>query len=129
MTYIRRDDVPVAEGEMAVQLDTGEIVALRCERGINRGNVVFTGTARAILEDGTPVFGADGMPVEREYRHTDQRAQLADLIAKDVLMALIGEPISDLVQWSSQLLIDVNIRQALSLATINVGAFDASAVL
>lgn len=129
MSYEKVTHVPVDEGETAVVLDTGDVIALRCGRVVDRGSVVFTGTARAVKEDGTPVLGADMLPVTREYRHTDQRGPEADLIAKDVLMALIGEPTSGLVQWSPQMLIDVNIRQALSLATINTGAFDASAVL
>lgn len=129
MTYTKRDDVPVGDGEIAVELETGDVVALKCDRTVDRGNVLFVGSARAVKDDGSPVLGADGMPVEREYRHTDPRGAAADQIAKDVLMALIGEPTSEIVQWSAQMLIDVNIRQALALATIYPGAFDASTIL
>ncbi|WP_182655601.1 hypothetical protein [Stenotrophomonas lacuserhaii] len=129
MTYMKRDDVPVDDGEIAVELETGDVVALKCDRTVDRGNVLFVGSARAVKDDGSAVLGADGKPVERVYRHTDPRGPAADQIAKDVLMALIGEPTSEIVQWSAQMLIDVNIRQALALATINPGAFDASSVL
>ncbi len=128
MSYVKREGLPVAEGETAVELDTGELVAVVCTRTLLGGQILFRGQARAVTAEGTPVVGADGLPIAREFQHTDPRPGKADEVARDVLLALLGEQ-PELVAWSAQVLLDVSIRQALQLANINTGAVDASSVL
>lgn len=128
MSYVKKEGVPVREGESAVELDSGELVAVVCNRSVAGGRIQFTASARAITSDGEPVSGIDGRVIERSFVHSDPRPALADDVAKDVLLALLGEK-PRVVVWSDQALQDVSIRQALALASINLGAFDASAVL
>lgn len=128
MSYVKREGLPVAEGEMAVELDTGELVAVVCTRTLLGGQILFRGQARAVTAEGVAVVGTDGVPIAREFQHTDPRPGKADEVARDVLLALLGEQ-PELVAWSAQVLLDVSIRQALQLANVNTGAVDASAVL
>ncbi len=128
MSYVKKERVPVREGESAVELDSGELVAVVCNRTVTGGRVQFAGSVRAITEDGESVLGIDGRPVERSFMYSDPRPGMADQVARDVLLALLGES-PELITWSEQALQDVSIRQALALANINPGAFDASAVL
>ena len=55
MTHSDRDDVPAQPGEHVVQLDTGELVAVRCARQVVGAVVHYHATARVIDEDGAPV--------------------------------------------------------------------------
>lgn len=128
MSYVKKEGMPVREGESAVELDSGELVAVVCNRTVAGGRVHFAGTVRAITKDGESVIAIDGRPVERSFMYSDPRPGLADQVARDVLLALLGES-PELIAWSEQALQDVSIRQALALANINPGAFDASAVL
>jgi hypothetical protein len=128
VSYVKKERVPVREGESAVELDSGELVAVVCNRTVTGGRVQFAGSVRAITEDGESVLGIDGRPVERSFMYSDPRPGMADQVARDVLLALLGES-PELITWSEQALQDVSIRQALALANINPGAFDASAVL
>lgn len=128
MSYVKKEGVPVGEGESALELDTGELVAVVCTRTLLGGQILFRGKARAVDAAGAPMVGADGLPIAREFQHTDPRPGKADEVARDVLLALLGEP-PELVAWSAQVLLDVSIRQAMQLANINTGAVDASAVL
>ncbi|MBA0420321.1 hypothetical protein D7Y22_04990 [Stenotrophomonas maltophilia] len=128
MSYVKKDGVPVDGGQTVLELDTGDLVAVVCTRTLQGGQILFRGRARAITEAGLPLVGPDGVPIEREFQHSDPRPAKADEVARDVLLALLGEP-PQLVVWSDQVLLDVSIRQALALATINTGAVDASSVL
>ncbi|HEL5026763.1 TPA: hypothetical protein UOA81_001956 [Stenotrophomonas maltophilia] len=128
MSYVKKEDVPVDAGQTVVELDTGDLVAVVCTRTLQGGQILFRGRARAITEAGLPLIGGDGKTIEREFQHSDPRPAKADEVARDVLLALLGEP-PQLVVWSDQVLLDVSIRQALALATINTGAVDASSVL
>ena len=128
MRCVKKAGLAVAEGETAVELETGELVAVVCTRALLGGQILFRGKARAVTSEGTGVVGADGLPIAREFQHTDPRPAKADEVARDVLLALLGEP-PELVAWSAQVLLDVSIRQALQLANINTVAVDASAVL
>ncbi len=128
MSYVKKDGVPVNAGQTVVELDTGHLVAVVCTRTLQRGQILFRGQARAISDVGVPLVGADGKAIEREFQHSDPRPAKADEVARDVLLALLGEQ-PQLVAWSEQVLLDVSIRQAIALATINTGAVDASTVL
>jgi len=128
MSYVKKDGVPVDAGQTVVELDTGDLVAVVCTRTLLGGQILFRGQARAISDGGAPLAGADGKAIEREFQHSDPRPAKADEVARDVLLALLGEQ-PQLVAWSEQVLLDVSIRQAIALATINTGAVDASTVL
>lgn len=128
MSYVKKDGVPVDAGQTVVELDTGDLVAVVCTRTLQGGQILFRGQARAISDVGVPLVGADGSAIEREFQHSDPRPAKADEVARDVLLALLGEK-PQLVVWSDQVLLDVSIRQALALAKFNTGAVDASAVL
>lgn len=128
MSYVKKDGVPVDAGQTVVELDTGELVAVICTRTLQGGQILFRGRARAVNGAGTPLVGADGKAIEREFQHSDPRPAKADEVARDVLLALLGET-PQLVMWSDQVLLDVSIRQVLALANFNTGAVDASAVL
>lgn len=128
MSYVKKEGVPVREGESAVELDTGELVAVVCNRSVAGGRIQFGGSARAVREDGAAVLDVDGQAIERRFPHSDPRPALADVIARDVLLALLGEK-PEVVVWNEQVLQDVSIRQAIALGKINLGAIDASAVL
>lgn len=128
MSYMKKDGVPVEAGQTVVELDTGDLVAVVCTRALQGGQILFRGRACAITDSGLPLVGGDGKVIEREFQHSDPRPAKADEVARDVLLALLGEP-PQLVVWSEQVLLDVSIRQALALANIGTGAVDASAVL
>lgn len=128
MSYQKKEGVPVRDGESAIELDTGELVAVVCNRFVAGGRIQFSGSARAINSDGSSILDGDGKAVERRFPYSDPRPVLVDAIARDVLLALLGER-PELVAWSDQALQDVSIRQAIALANINIGAIDASSVL
>ncbi|WP_251473581.1 hypothetical protein [Stenotrophomonas lactitubi] len=128
MSYVKKEGIPVEAGQTVVELDNGDLVAVVCTRSLQGGQILFRGHARAITDMGAALLGADGKPIEREFQHSDPRPAKADEVARDVLLALLGEQ-PELVAWSAQVLLDVSIRQALQLANINTGAVDASAVL
>lgn len=126
MSYERIDSVPVMTNETAVILDTGDIVAVSINRSVSGSRMVFSGMARCINQDGSERFNRAGMPIRSELKHTDPRAPLADEILKDCLLALLGEPMQ-IMEWGSQWLLDVSIRQAISVSTI--GHVDPSTII
>ncbi|MCD7096928.1 hypothetical protein [Stenotrophomonas sp. MMGLT7] len=128
MSYSKRDDIPVQAGEQAVELDDGALVAVRCVQSIDGSRLRFHATARAIDAAGAAVVDAAGTPVARELQHSDPDTTRATAVARDCLLAVLGEPPAT-VQWGAQYLLDVSIRQALALANIHPGAADAAALL
>lgn len=118
MSYEKIDGIPVRENEASVILDSGDIIAVSIDRSVSGSRIVFAGTARCINEDGTSRIGVSGSPITSELRHTDPRASIADQILRDCFLALIGEPVS-IMEWSPQWLLDVSIRQAISVSTIS----------
>ncbi len=128
MTYNLRNDIPVRMGETTVELDDGTLVAVQCTRAIDGSRVRFEARARAIDAAGEAILGIDGAPIERTLKHSDPRPSHADTVARDCLLAVLGEA-PGTVQWGAQYLLDVSIRQALALANIHPGAADAAALL
>lgn len=126
MSYEKIDGVPVMRNETAVILDTGDIVAVSVNRSVSGSRMVFSGMARCINEDGSERFNRDRMPIRSELRHTDPRALLADEILKDCALALLGEPVQ-IMEWGNQWLLDVSIRQAISVSMI--GHVDPSKII
>lgn len=123
MSYEKTELTPVMENEVAVILDTGDIVAVSVSRSVSGSRMVFSGMARYVKSDGRPKLDRYGQPIKSELKHSDPRVPLADLILKDCFLALLGEPV-ETVEWSNQWLIDVNIRQAIAMSKI--GNFDPS---
>jgi len=128
MTYIKREDIAGAPGEQVVQLDDDSLVAVQCTRVVQSGVIQYNGQARAIDELGATLIGPDGLPLVRMIAHSDRNAARADAVAKDCLLVLLGE-LPETVQWGSQYLLDVSIRQAIELAQVATGAVDAGGVL
>jgi len=128
MSYEKREDIAGEPGEQVVMLDDGALVAVRCTRAVQGGLIQFTGQARAIDEDGKTLIGLDGTAVVRRLAHSDRNASRADAVARDCLLALLGEA-PETVEWGSQYLLDVSIRQAIALASIQPGAVDAAGAL
>lgn len=128
MSYEKIDTVLVMTNESCVLLDSGDYVAFSLNRYIDKSNIVFRGAARAIYADGMPMLTKLGFPVKTEIIHSDPRTSLADDIAKDCILALLGEP-TTLVEWSAQYLVDVNIRHAISLANVDSSPFDPSSLI
>lgn len=122
MRYTKREDIPVQSGETAIQLDDGSLVAVACTRAAAGNAVVFTATARAIDGQGAALLTAAGEPIATVLTHQDRDPAAADLIARDCLLAVLGEPV-ERVPWGDDYLRDVSIRNAISInavpATVN----------
>lgn len=115
MAYEKRDDVPVGPGEMAVELDTGELVALSCRRDLLGGRLAFHVRAREL----------DG-PAVREFVHTAPTGGDADETARQCLLAALGEPNTLLL--SPEVEASYSIRVAIA-ASADVGPVDVGAML
>jgi len=130
MSYIKRTDVPAADGEQVVELDTGALVATSCTRERVATGVAFRAKARAIGPDGAEVQDAMGRAVVTELSHVAPvavvEAETADAIARDCLLAVLGEPVTR--PWADVLLSSVSIRVSLAAAPIS-GPVNAGAVL
>lgn len=131
MSYIKREGIPVEAGEIAVELDTGELVAVGCGRSRVDSGVEFHARARVIVETGASVRDANGKPIVTEFRHAAPvgivDATGADVIARDCMLAVMGEPV-EVVSWGNALLAGVSIRVSLAAAQIS-GPVDAGGVL
>ena len=131
MAYTKRNDVPVQPGELAVELDSGELVAVKCERKRVDAGVSYHSRARAIGPDGLPALDALGRPIVTEFKHTvgvDKVAELGDdAITREMLLVVLGEPVS-LFPWAEVILTGVSIRVSLAAAQV-AGTADAGAVL
>lgn len=126
MSYEKRENVPAQAGETVVELDTGDLVAVRCDRRLLGDRIVFHVQARAIDADGGAVLAADGRPVTREFKHGEPVGVDADATARQCLLAAMGEA-SELA-LSDRVLASYSIRVALQAAAA-VGPVDADGVL
>lgn len=132
MSYTKRNDVPVAAGEIAVELDTGDIVAVACIRKRVDAGVCYHATARAIEADGTARLYPNGAPLEIAMKHgvSVERVETLtdDAIARECLLAVLGEPLQGLFAWSDVNLSAWSIRVSIAAAAVS-GAADAGSVL
>lgn len=126
MTYTKRDDLTAQSGETVVQLDTGPLVAVSCERKLLGDRISFHTRARVVGDDGRPVLGSDGNPVIREFKHSTQVGVEPDEVTRQCLLAALGEPCE--LGVSASVTASYSIRVALDAAQV-VGAADAGAVL
>lgn len=131
MSYTKRNDVTVPEGELAVELDTGALVAVRCDRKRVDAGVCYEAQARVVQADGAPVLDAQGRPVQTRFKHSVpasiMEAHGDANITRECLLAVLGEPVT-LFPWPETVLASVSIRVSLSAAPV-AGAADAGAVL
>lgn len=132
MSYIKRDNIPVLTGEIAVELDTGDIVAVACIRKRVDAGVCYHATARAIEADGTARLYPNGAPLETAMKHSVSVERVEtltdDAIARECLLAVLGEPPQGLFGWSDVNLSAWSIRVSIAAASVS-GAADAGAVL
>lgn len=117
MSYEKIDGVPVMTNEFAALLDSGDVVAVGLSRSVKGSRMVFSGLARAIEMDGSQRLNRWGSPIQSRISYSDTRAPLIDLLSKDCVLALLGEP-PETIQWSEQFLLDVSIRQAIAVSQI-----------
>lgn len=125
MSYEKIDGIPVMSNEISVILDSEDIIAVGISRSVSGSRMVFRGMARAINLDGSERLGHNGLPIRSEISYSDPRTSLADAIARDCILALLGEP-PELIKWSEQWLLDVSIRQAISVASFTHKTLDPS---
>lgn len=132
MSYTKRTDIPAGDGETVVELDTGALVAASCTRKRVASGVAYHAMARAIDADGQPVTLPDGRPVATELKHSVSAARMEELgddaIARECLLAVLGEPVTGLFAWPDVVLSEVSVRISLQAAGV-AGAVDAGAVL
>lgn len=131
MTYAKRNDIPTPDGDIAVELGSGSLISVRCDRKRVDAGVCYHATARAIDAAGLPVCDAQGRPIATEFKHSVPMQRVDELgddaIARECLLAVMGEPVT-LFNWPASVLSAVSIRISMAAAPIT-GAADAGAVL
>ena len=129
MSYTKADWVVAKPNETVVQLDTGDYVAVSCEREHIGGSMRFYANARVIDEQGNTIANAMGSPLKSALSYSVDipvvEAQGADVIARDCLLAVLGEQVA---RWDAQWLASASIRSHL-IAAPSVGAVDAGELL
>lgn len=132
MSYIKRDNIPVLAGELAVELDTGDIVAVACNRKRVDYGVCYHATARAIEADGTARAYPNGSPLATSLKHSVsvERVDVLtdDAIARECMFAALGEPLQGLFGWPDVNLSAWSIRVSIAASQVS-GDADAGAVL
>lgn len=101
MTYSILNPQPASgleAGEVAVTLDTGDIIAVACttRRMVNAQGVEFNASARAINADGTPRTCGCNQPIATAFPQPCTPQQVSrfgvDALAKEHVLAVLGEP-------------------------------------
>lgn len=94
----------LADHEIVVRLDSGELVAVRCEGHVepHTGNPVVAASARLVNEGGNAVLDANGQPIATAFRHTSNPHEVnalggIDALRRLVMMAVLGEPTAPLL--------------------------------
>ncbi|OOW67085.1 hypothetical protein Xmar_07690 [Xanthomonas axonopodis pv. martyniicola] len=128
MSYEKRTDISVEVGEQAVKLSDGPLAAVLYTRTVSEGRIQHYARARVIDGTGATLLAGDGTPLVRELQHSDIAADRADAVARDCLLAVMGEPV-ELVAWPPEYLLSKSIRQAAALSSITSGAVDAASAL
>lgn len=140
MSYLKRNDIPVAAGELAVELDTGTLAAVRCDRKRVDAGVCYFAQARAVDATGADLQDSAGRPVVTQFKHVVPVEQVDaigdDAITRECLLAVMGEPLTPrndgsglaLFPWPDAVLTGVSLRVSIAAAAVS-GAADAGAVL
>ncbi len=131
MPYVKRSDIPVQAGEQAVELDTGALVAVCCDRKRVDAGVCYHAQARAVDEAGATLLYPDGRAIATALKHSVPAETVEtltdDAITRECLLVVLGEPVS-LFPWAPSLLASSSIRVSLAAAAVS-GPADAGAVL
>lgn len=123
--------------ETAVQLDTGDLVAVKAICGIesNTGNPSISASARAINTDGSSKLDATGQSITSGFSHVTNQTEIASAgtmaaVQKCVLMAVLGESTNPLWQDNihQTVLQNASIRTNLASAA-HAGPVNASTLL
>ena len=131
MTYTKRSNVPAIEGETVVELDTGALVAVRCDRKRVDAGVCYHAQARAVDAVGAALLFPGGRPIQTEFKHSVPVSRVDEIgdavITRECLFAVLGEPVS-VFPWPESVLTGVSIRVSLAAAQVS-GTADAASVL
>lgn len=132
MSYLKRTDITAGPDETVVELDTGALVAASCSRKRVAAGVAYHARARAIDAEGLPILLPDGRPVDTEMKHSVSAARMEELgddaIARECLLAVLGEPVTGLFAWPDVVLSSVSLRISLMAAPV-AGPADAGSIL
>lgn len=130
MRYTKREMV-LADGWSAVELDTGALVAVRCDRKRVDAGVCYHAQAKAIDAEGLTLEDANGRPIRTELKHTVRVERVEELgdgaITRECLLAVLGEPVT-LFKWPDSVLLSVSLRVSIAAASVS-GTADAGSVL
>lgn len=141
MSYTKRTDIPVQAGEIALELDDGNLVAVQCpaERNPQSNSMVFTPRARWIGVDGEQRRDPAGREVITTKTHNASPEQVsalgASVIVRECLYLVSGEPLTpdpdhpeiNMMMFGADNIAQCSIRNA--IASASVAAPDASDVL
>lgn len=127
MSYIKDPELLALPGLLpaertVVQLDSGEVVALRQQvsRQAQTNVITFLCTARALTPDGQAVLDAHGQPVSAAVTYSapaSDNPALQAFLLQQLALAQLGEPLSATAPaWSPEFLRDASIRTALAAA-------------
>lgn len=119
--------------EVAVQLDSGEYVAVYVERTWqeNNGGLTYYTSARLTNADGSTMLCVENKEIVVEFRHNSSQAEIAafgaDVLAKEHVLAALGEPLTQvpvpggttgetmpMIPWDTTFLANVSIRHAIA---------------
>lgn len=139
MSYTKVTPQPsgLKPNEVAVQLDTGDLIVVGCDTTIapNSGNPCITTQARAINSDGTDKLDVNGQPIRSAFTHSSDQTEITNAggigaVQKCCLLAALGEPTAPLWQdpIHATMLGNASIRTALASAA-HAGSVDAGALL
>jgi hypothetical protein len=140
MSYTKIDQAPfaanLASGEIAVRLDTGELVAVRAVGSVepNTGNVVINAYARAVTANGSALMDDIGQAIQSEYCASLDAANLTlhggiDGFRKQMILTVLGEPANWPHDRHQDVLDHASIRSNLVAASHAGTAMDLSALL
>ena len=141
MSYTKRTDIPVQSGEVALELDGGNLVAAQCQvsRDPQSNNSIFNTSARWVDADGVQRSDPSGRSVVTAKTHSASTEQVAALtvnsIVRECLFLVLGEPLTpdpthpeiNMMMFSADNIVQCSIRNA--IASASVAAPDASDVL
>lgn len=145
--------------EIAVELDTGEFIAVEVETpwlGNNMG-IELHAFARLIEPDGTTKLTPKGQHVEVEIRHNVESPKVErfgrEALAKEMLLLVLGEPLTvveyvnppiaeedkpigwtetfeaPMIPWSPEFCLNASIRSALAASASDADELDPGALL
>lgn len=141
MSYTKRTDVPVQEGEVAVELDDGNLIAVQCpmSRDPLSNTPIFSPRARWVAADGSQRTDSSGRAVITLKTHSASNEQVAALgasvIVRECLYLVLGEPLTvdsscpdtNVMKFGADNIAQCSIRNA--IASASVTAPDAGEVL